>query len=379
MDGEPDEDMLSWDETVFRNERVFDIDYLPETFKHRDTQMEKLKYALRPATRGARPLNALVRGPPGTGKTTAVQKLFDELATIHQTQAVRVNCRVNDTRYSVFSRLFEHVFEYEPPESGISFKKLFSQITDKLVDTETALVVALDDINYLYYENEASDTLYSLLRAHEERGGARIGVIAVSSDPDLGVIESLDPRVQSVFRPEKVFFPAYGQAEIVDILEERINRGFKDGVLGPAELDLVAERTAEGGDLRVGLDLLRRAGLNAELRGSREVTAEDIDEAYEDARYVHLAHSIQALSDSEAALLAVIAEHEGDRAGAVYDAFHEATDLGYTRYSEILNKLDELGLVETEYADFEGRGRSREITLAYDASAVLKRLGEHAV
>ena len=375
MDEDPDEEgMLSWDETVFRNERVFEIDYVPETFKHRDSEMETLKYALRPATRGSRPLNALVRGPPGTGKTTAVQKLFSELTAATDVNTVRVNCQVNDTRYSVFARLFEHVFDYDPPASGVSFKKLVRQIADRLVENDDVLVVALDDVNYLFYENEASDCLYSLLRAHEEQGGARIGVIAISSDPDLDPIEELDGRVQSVFRPEKVYFPAYGEREIADILQERIDRGFHDGVVSLPVLDRVAELTARSGDLRVGLDLLRRSGLNAEMRGSREIAIDDVDDAYDAAKYVHLSHSLQALSDSESRLVEVIADHDGGQAGDVYDAFHEETDLGYTRYSEILNKLDELGIVETTYAEFEGRGRSRSISLAYDPEAVLDRL-----
>ena len=374
MDEDPDSELLSWEETVFRNERVFEIDYLPETFRHRESQLEQLKYALKPATRGSRPLNVLVRGPPGTGKTTAVEKLFDELAPVDGVSAIRINCRVNDTRYSIFSQLFEHLFEYAPPESGVSFRKLFDQITDRLVDTDTALVVALDDINYLYYENETSDALYSLLRAHEERRGARIGVVVVSSDPDLDVIEALDPRVQSVFRPEKIYFPTYGEREVAEILAERVEYGFKEGAIGTTELDQVARLTAESGDIRVGLDLLRRAGLTAELNGRSTIQASDIEEAYDAAKYVHLTHSLQALSDTEAALLRVIADHEGERAGVVYDAFHEQTDLGYTRYSELLNKLDELGLVTTEYAQLDGRGRSRAISLAYDADAILTRL-----
>ena len=375
MEEDPEEEgMLSWDETVFRNERVFEIDYLPETFKHRDSQMESLKYALRPATRGSRPLNALVRGPPGTGKTTAVQKLFAELTAVTDVNTVRVNCQVNDTRYSVFARLFEHVFEYEPPASGVSFKKLFRQIAEELVEEDDVLIVALDDVNYLFYENEASDCLYSLLRAHEEHNGARIGVIAISSDPDLDVIESLDGRVQSVFRPEEVYFPTYGEREIADILQERIDRGFHDGVVSATVLDRIAALTAQSGDLRVGLDLLHRAGLNAEMRASRELSTEDVEQAYDAAKYVHLSHSLQALSDSETRLLEVIIDHDGEQAGEVYDAFHEATDLGYTRYSEILNKLDELGIIETTYAEFEGRGRSRSISLAYDPEAVLDRL-----
>lgn len=368
------EGMLSWDESVFRDERVFEIDYIPETFKHRETQLQSLQYALRPAVRGSRPLNALVQGPPGTGKTTAVQKLFGELSGRSGVRTVRVNCQVDSTRYAVFSRLFEGIFEYEPPSSGVSFKKLFGQVADRLTDEEEVLVVALDDVNYLFYENEASDTLYSLLRAHEAHAGARIGVVVISSDLALDTIEELDTRVQSVFRPEEVYFPVYDTAEIVDILDERVKRGFHDGVVSTRTLDRVAELTAESGDLRVGIDLLRRAGLNAEMRASRTVTAEDVEEAYEQSKYVHLSRSLRGLSESEAALVGVLIEHDGEQAGAVYEAFADETDLGYTRYSEIVNKLDQLGVLETTYEGTEGRGRSRTLSLAYDHEAVEARL-----
>jgi len=374
MAGGPGDDMLSWDESVFRDEHVFEIDYVPEAFLHRETQMQQLKYALRPAVRGSRPLNVFAQGPPGTGKTTAVLKLFDELAMQRGVRTVHVNCQVDGTRYAVFSRLFEAVFEYEPPSSGISFKKLFRQLTERLVDDDETLVVALDDVNYLFYEGEASDTLYSLLRAHEVQAGARIGVIIVSSDPALEVIEELDGRVQSVFRPEEVYFPVYDKPEILDILGERATRGFHEGAVSAGVLDRAAGRTAESGDLRVGIDLLRRAGLNAEMRASREVTVEDVEDAYEAAKYVHLSRSLRTLSDSERALVEVLVEHSGERAGDVFEAFHERTDLGYTRYSEIVNKLDQLDVIDATYTTVEGRGRSRELTLAWDPEAVRDRL-----
>ncbi|MEF8813720.1 MAG: ORC1-type DNA replication protein [Halovenus sp.] len=375
MSGDPDEDMLGWDESVFRNEHVFEIDYVPETFLHRGTQMESLKYALRPAVRGSRPLNVMAQGPPGTGKTTAIHILFDELRSETDVQAVRVNCQVNSTRYAVFSRLFEGVFDYEPPASGISFKKLFSQVTDRLVENDEVLVVALDDVNYLFYESEASDTLYSLLRAHEESGGAKIGVIVVSSDLEMDIIEELDGRVQSVFRPEDVYFPKYDEPEIVEILRERVDRGFHDGVIDAPALDRVAELTAEqGGDLRVGIDLLRRAGLNAEMRASRTVERTDVEEAYDTSKYVHLSRRLRELSESETALVEVIAQQDGEQAGDIYETFHDRTDLGYTRYSEIINKLDQLDIIDTAYTDVDGRGRSRELSLNYDAEAVLDRL-----
>jgi cell division control protein 6 len=366
---------FGWDESVFRDEQVLEIDYLPEAFLHRDEQMETLKYALRPAIRGSRPLNVMARGPPGTGKTTAVQKLFDELQDIGDVDAIRVNCQVDSTRYAVFSRLFDGLSEYDTPPQGIQFKKLFGQITDHLVEENEVLVVALDDVNYLFYEDEASDTLYSLLRAHEAHSGAKIGVIIVSSDIDLDIIEELDSRVRSVFRPEEVHFSAYGEREIVDILRERVKQGFREDAVGPQVLNRVAEHTADsGGDLRVGIDLLRRAGLNAEMRGLTDISTDDVDEAYVKAKHVHLSRHLRGLSESEKALVRVLAEHDGERAGDIYDIFSERTDLGYTRYSEIINELDRLGLIDAECTDVEGNGRSRELSLSYEPEAVLDRL-----
>jgi cell division control protein 6 len=374
MGGDPDEGLLGWDETVFRDERVFEIDWMPETFKHRDSQVEKLKYAYRPAARGSRPLNVVARGPPGTGKTTAIRKLFDEIEVETDVATVHINCQHDSTRYAIFSRIFEAIFEYEPPASGVSFTSLFEDVTDHLVEEERVLIVALDDVNYLCYENEASDTLYSLLRAHETQGGAKVGVSVVSSDPSLDLMADLDDRVQSVFRPEEVYFPVYGEGEIVDILHERIKRGFVADAVPSTSLDRVAELTAESGDLRVGIDLLRRAGLKAESRGSTTVETEDVEAVYQHSRHVHLSRQLDALSENEEVLVETIANQDGDQAGAVYEAFQEETDLGYTRYSELLEKLEQQGLIETDYADVEGRGRSRSLSLAYDADAVLERL-----
>jgi cell division control protein 6 len=182
-----------------------------------------------------------------------------------------------------------------------------------------------------------------------------------------------------VFRPEEIYFPPYDFTEIVDILGTRVQRGFYEDVVSEDVLNYVATLTAEKGDLRVGIDLLRRAGLNAERRASREVIIEDIDKAYESSKYMHLSQSIQSLTDSEKGLLHVLVDCSGGRAGDVYEVFHEQTGLGYTRYSEIVNKLEKVGVIAAAYKPVKGRGRSREIELVYKPDAVKVYLDRYSM
>ena len=72
-------DMLLWEETIFRDRDLFELDHLPEHFLHRETQMNSLKFCIRPALQGGRPVNSLCLGPPGTGKTTFVHALAARL------------------------------------------------------------------------------------------------------------------------------------------------------------------------------------------------------------------------------------------------------------------------------------------------------------
>jgi len=46
------DDILMHDETIFRDIRVFNPDYVPDKFLHRESQMEALTLCLRPALKG---------------------------------------------------------------------------------------------------------------------------------------------------------------------------------------------------------------------------------------------------------------------------------------------------------------------------------------
>ena len=374
----PSKDLLQWDQTLFKDERYFELDYIPEHFSHRETQMRALEIAARPALRGARPINSLCSGPHGTGKTTAVLKVFEEIENYTDSVVpVYINCQIDGTRFAIFSEIYKKLFKYTPPDSGVSFKRVFTKITKYLIDQEKVLIVALDDVNYLFYENTVNKVLYALLRAHEVSAEVKIGVIAISSDLSVEMSKQLDPRVMSVFLPEDVYFPLYTRAEVRDILGDRVRRGFYANVVPEDVLERVIDHVEEASDLRVGIDLLRKIGLRAEISARRYVTADDVEHSYEKSRLVHLTYSIQSLRAEERDLLKLIAGQEAKiKAGELYKKFNEETHLGYTRFYDIVSKLDSIRLINTDFTGKGTRGRTREIQLRYEPEDVLSVLAE---
>ncbi len=369
----PKQDILLWEETIFRDRDLFELDHLPEQFLHRESQMNSLKFCIRPALQGGRPVNALCLGPPGTGKTTALLKLFLEIeAHSSRVMPVHINCQMDSTRYSVFYQIYKKLFDHAPPSSGISFKRIFEKVASATVEQDKVLVVALDDINYLFHEKEVDHVLYSLLRAHETVPGARMGVIGVMSELSLSYV--LDPRVVSVFQPEEVLFPLYSRPEIKDILGRRAQMGYYPGVMGEDVLEAVVDGAEKAGDLRVGVDLLKRAGLSAEKRASKTISLEDVAASLDRSRLVHLSFALKSLKEDELKVLRLVAENPSRRAGEIDTRFQEDTGAGYTRFHEILNKLDSVRLINSDFTGTGERGRSRIISVRYDPDEILKRL-----
>lgn len=349
------------DETLFRRPELFDPTFLPDDrseILHRGSQIDGLAFALRPAALGqGRPVNSLLVGSVATGKTTVVRTLFKELEEEStRLVPVYVNCQVNATRYLVASHMFKALFGHMPPHSGYSFQKLFERVARRLAEEKKSMVVALDDIQYLFREKEVDAVLNALLRAHEVQEGAVVGVVAIYSGERLDY--PFDAPVASVFVPEEILFPRYTRDQVRDILGMRVKEGFFPGALPDGVLERVVDVTTDAGDLRVGIDLLRRSALRAESQARRKVEVADVEDAFTKSRALRTSSLLQGLRKEEKVLLRLIAENEA-RAGDLQKRFQAETGLGYTSFHDTLKRLESLDLVQVGFTGKGTKGRSR--------------------
>jgi cell division control protein 6 len=373
------ERLLMSDQTLFRDRDVCELSHIPDVFNYREAQLNEMAFAVGPALHGARPVNLLLKGVPGTGKTSSVERIFDEISgTTRKVVPVHVNCQLDHTLFMVFARIFHGVFGHTPPTTGLSIRRLMNEIGNALVARQQVLLVCLDDANFIQAEGVLNHVLYTILRLYEAFPGVKSGVFLTVSTIDTDLKKVLDPSVLSVLQPTEVYFPPYSGEEVRGILHERVRRAVYPGVIGSEVFDLIVEKTLGCGDLRVGIDLIRRSVLNAEKHARQSVVEGDVDAAYEISRYIHLQSSVRTLSQDEKRLLRQIARYSIDEermmtSGAVFNAVREDVPMGYTAFYERLRKFDQLRLINL-YNRRIG-GRTREISLRYDAEKVAEECG----
>jgi cell division control protein 6 len=364
---------LSWDETLFRSPEVFDPDYIPEKINFRDKQINSIVANLKPATMKSRPVNMLCLGTPGTGKTTVVKSVFSELKNVDEVIPVYVNCQLINSNQGVFARIFEKIYGYGLPSYGVPFSKVYGSVMKKLLELDKVLIVALDDINLLLDDRLMNEVIYSILKAHEEVEGVKTGLIAITTD--LKLTARLDERVGSIFHPDEIYFPPYDYDEMFEILRQRCEAGFYPGVIDDEVLRLVTDLTFESGDIRTGLYTLKMAGIEAEKRGSKRIKAADVENTYEGSRKILLRKCIGILNSIERELLELIYSSAETTSGELYRKFKEKEKMSYTKFYNILAKLENLRLIDTVFKSLE-KGRTRVIIKRFEPEMVIQALKE---
>ncbi|MFQ5884047.1 MAG: Cdc6/Cdc18 family protein [Thermoplasmata archaeon] len=342
--------------SVFKKDRdILRPSYIPENLPHREKQIDQLASILATALRGERPSNVLIFGKTGTGKTAVIKYLGNEILKADEWERVHfvyVNCEIVDTPYAVLQNLgnrFVQDFDERIPFTGWSTERVYNILREKMDEERRIVVIVLDEIDKLVYKS-GDDVLYHLSKINDDLEKAKISLIGLSND--LKFTEFLDPRVKSRLSDEKMVFPPYNANELRDILQQRAELAFENGVINGGVISLCAALAAqEHGDARRALDLLRVAAELAERSGCDRITEQDVRKAKNKVE------------------LDCVLERGSKRltTGDVYSAYKELARragigiLTQRRVTDLISELDMLGLVNARVKSFGRGGRTKEI------------------
>ncbi len=337
---------------------VFDAEHIPEVVHFRDRQISALLENLEPALRGSSPVNTLLVGPPSTGKTCVLQKVLGEFRNCH---TAYVRCQLADSTYRIMARVFETVCGHQAPQTGYPLVKIYDAVCERLIQDGRALILALDDVSEM---SQLNKVLEVLLKADEEYG-VRIGVVLVSND-----VPVMEFPARAVLQADVIHFPLYSLDEMRVILADRARRGL--GRFDAEVIDAVANVAFRHSDLRLGIKLLRKAGMIAEKRKAMKVELEDVERACSSTQSDFHFRNVLALRENERAVLKEIyLARDSPTTGEVYEAVREK--MGYTTFFEILEKLERLRFIDLVYAR-KGRGNTRLIYRKYNVGEMLRAI-----
>jgi len=294
---------------VFKNELALNAGFLPDSLPGREGELNELVFSLKPAFEGRKAKNLFLFGPPGTGKTSCVKKVFSGFNEESQTaKAVFVNCWQNPTRNSVLARIAEAVGE-PLPRRGLGTDEVVLRITQEFHLQKASCVVALDECDRLLHNREDA-VIYDLLR-----GDFVSAIICITNDRDF--LGKMDERTRSSFQPSVLGFSRYSPVALKKILSERARAAFRPDACSDETIALIAAYASKlGGDARVAIEALWQCGKNAEARGSQKIEKRDFEMLKENPS---VQKRLQGLNETEEKIISALKQSGGAAtSGEVY-------------------------------------------------------------
>ena len=264
-------------ETLFLDRDVFEINYIPEILRFREAQINDILCAVQPGLQGNFPVNLVIRGPPGTGKTNAVQRIFSDIrASDLRLIPAYIDCHIEQTKFGVFSRIFEELHIQKSVPRGHTTDQLIDLIGKAISDREAVLVACFDDANRLLPGHLLDDILCSFLGIPKKYPKANVGFILMMNDMEVNLRLALDSCFTSDLKPGRINFPLYQKKQMKEILHDRIQAGLNPGVISSKMLSFLVNHIVPAGDVWEGIRLVKWSVMAAERAGRSSVTERDI-------------------------------------------------------------------------------------------------------
>ncbi len=365
-------------ETVFKDQSKLSPDFVPEELVHREEEFRKLTQFFKPVLENQASQRVLVSGSVGVGKTALTSRFGQELESAAKKRDMdlvyaHVNCRKRGTPQMVLHNLASN-FPISVPKRGFAPQEIMEHIVDYLEKKDVYLTVTLDELDYFIRQN-GPDLLYSLTRVAEESGTPnRLSIIATSFSPDF--LKSLDEATRSTFMHNQIDMDRYSADQLYDILYQRVDLAFKPNMVRDEAIDLISNIASRRGDARFALELLSYSGMIASQGEIVEVSPNHVRRAKSEINPEIRKDVLMDLRKHELLSLLALARRLkiSDEAFALTGDVEEAYNIVCEEYQEeprkhvqfwnYINKLENLGIVDTEKSRGGHRGKSQRISIS---------------
>lgn len=379
---EPFADLLK-ESVIFKNRDALSPHFMPDTLLFRGNQINNIVKALTPSLKGDRGRNVFIYGKTGTGKTSCVKYVIDEVKKLPTVRAriSYINCRIYNSRYKVLSKIIsDHLPNYA--KRGYGLVDIYEKMISWIEEDGKVLIVVLDEIDVV---KDLDDLVYTLSRANGDIKSGGITIVGVSNK--ISFKDELDPRSLSTLYETELVFPSYNSKELLGILEQRASMGLKSGTFDQSALSLAAAKAAsESGDARFALKIISRAAELVEEKHLSKLSTTEVEEASKSAEEDIAYELVSTLPEHQKLVIYAIAllTLQGSRykkltegteaylfSGEVYDKYVSISnslhkDPKSSRwYRKYITDLNMQGLINTYESGKGIRGHTKLIKLAY--------------
>lgn len=325
------------DFSVFVNEDSLDPEWLPKNLPFREAQHQAIANCIKPLLQSRNGRNCIISGAPGIGKTAAVKLVLKELeehsdVDTPDVYVLYVNCWQKNTTYKIFVELCEQLgYKFTQNKNTEDLFKIIENMVNK-----KAAVFAFDEVDKVV----DVDFLYSIYTDILKKS-----ILLITNHPQW--YSHVDERIRSRLIPDKIEFVQYSDEEVSGILRQRADFAFVPSCWDNTAFDLIVGRTVSAGDVRIGLHLLRDAGLSAEDESSRRILP------------VHSEHALGKLHDysikpaddltEDSRIILQLVKTQSGRIGDLFKVYQDqGGEATYKTFQRRIETLEKGGFVETK-------------------------------
>lgn len=305
---------------------------------------DQLLAELRARSPSRRLPNYLLYGSSGIGKTELVTRL---LASLREAgiKCVYANCWRYYTRMAIYSLIAREIGE-AIPRRGLATDEVFERLSQVLARSGERVVVILDEIDGLLF-NHQERLLFDLSENTKDK--QHFSFIGVCDD--MRGFSELDERLRLELHLNEIEIKPYSPSELDQIMATKAAEALRHGSFDKNIVSACVSRTLElNGNVKLGLQLLWRAALLAEIKGREKISLEDI-KAVELACPHHSQTKMSALqtlraelSGEERLILSILAKGS-TTSTRLYSEFRRRTDLTKRQIRNYLLRLEARNLV----------------------------------